>query len=131
MKARNKDSCQSLFRQLNILPLYCQYIFSISMSVVKNLDTFKSNSAIHSINTRQGPDFHFPSNKLVKLQKGVYYSGIKIFNNLPYGIKKLSSDVIKFKLALKRFLLDGSFYSLNEYYEWNTRGDLDSYNIKY
>jgi hypothetical protein len=54
---------------------------------------------------RQGPDFHFPSNKLVNVQKGVYYSGIKIFNNLPYGIKNLSSDVIKFKLALKRFFL--------------------------
>jgi hypothetical protein len=130
MKARNKDSCRPLFRQLNILPLYSQYIFSISMFVVKNMETFKSNSAIHGINTRQGPDFHFPSNKLVKLQKGVYYSGIKIFNNLPYGINNLLSDVIKFKLALKRFLLASSFYSLNEYYEWNTKGDLGSYNIK-
>jgi hypothetical protein len=33
------------------------------------------------------------------VQKGVYYSGIKIFNNLPYGIKNLSIDVIKFKLG--------------------------------
>jgi hypothetical protein len=98
------------------------------MFVVKNLDTFISNSDIHGINTRQGHDFHFPSNKV---QKGVYYSGIKIFSNLPYGIKNPSSDVIKFKLALKRFLLAGSFYSLNEYYKWNARGDLGSYNIKY
>jgi hypothetical protein len=127
MKARNKDSCCPLFRQLNILPLYTQYIFSISIFVVKNLDTFKSNSAIHGVNARQGPDLHFPSNKLVKVQKGVYYSGIKMFNNLPYGIKNLSIDVIKFKLALKMFLLAGTFYSLNEYYEWNTRGDLGSY----
>jgi hypothetical protein len=61
----------------------------------------------------------------------IYYSWIKIFNNLPCGIKNLSSVVIKFKLALKRFLLAGSFYSLNEYYEWNTRGELGSYNIEY
>jgi hypothetical protein len=39
----------------------------------------------------------------------------------------LSSDVINFKQALKKFLLLGSFYSLNEYYEWNVRDDLGSY----
>jgi hypothetical protein len=111
MKARNKDSCHPLFRQLNILPLYSQYIFS----------------AIHGINTRQGSHLHFPTNKLAKVQKGVYYSGIRIYNNLPLSIRNLQNDIIRFKQALKRFLLTGSFYSLNEYYEWNTRGDLDSY----
>jgi hypothetical protein len=40
---------------------------------------------------------------------------------------KASSDVINFKQALKQFLLLGSFYSLNEYYEWNKTDDLGSY----
>ena len=40
---------------------------------------------------------------------GVYYSGIKIFNHLPQNIKNLSWNVEKFKLAVKRFLLMGSF----------------------
>jgi hypothetical protein len=61
------------------------------------------------------------------MQKGVYYSGIRIYNNLPQNIRNLQNDIIKFKQALKMFLLTGSFYSLNEYYELNTRGDLDSY----
>jgi N-acetylglucosamine kinase-like BadF-type ATPase len=61
------------------------------------------------------------------VQKGVYYSGIRIFNNLPQSIRDLSSDVINFKQAQKKFLLLGSFYSLNEYYEWNMRDDLGSY----
>jgi N-acetylglucosamine kinase-like BadF-type ATPase len=60
------------------------------------------------------------------VQKGVNYSGIRIFNNLPQSTKDLSSDV-NFKQALKTFLLLGSFYSLNEYYEWNMRDDLGSY----
>ena len=47
---------------------------------------------------------------MTKYKKGVYYSGIKIFNNLPQNIKNLSWNVKKFKLALKRFLLMGSFY---------------------
>jgi hypothetical protein len=62
------------------------------------------------------------------VQKGVNYSGIRILNNLPQSIRDLSSDVINFKQALKNFLLLGSFYSLNEYYEWNRRDDLGSYN---
>ena len=90
MKTRNKDSCRPLFRQLNILPLYSQYILSVSIFVVKNLDILKFNSAIHSINTRKGSDLHLPTNNLAKVQKGVYYSGIRIFNNLPQDIKNLS-----------------------------------------
>jgi hypothetical protein len=38
-------------------------------------------------------------------QKGVYYSGIKIYNHLSKAIKDLSGDKNKFKLALKRYLL--------------------------
>jgi hypothetical protein len=79
MKARNTDSCSPLFRLLNILPFYSQYIFSISMFVVKNRDTFILNSDIHSIHTRQDLDLHHPTYKLTKAQKGVYYSGITIF----------------------------------------------------
>jgi len=35
-------------------------------------------------------------------QKGVYYSGIKIYNHLPTAIKDLSDEKNKFKLALKK-----------------------------
>jgi hypothetical protein len=52
------------------------------MFVVKNMDTFTLNSDIHSIHTRQGSDLHHPTYKLTKVQKGVYCSGIKIYNNL-------------------------------------------------
>jgi hypothetical protein len=72
-------------------------------------------------------NLHFPANKLTTVQKGVYYSGFRIFNNLPQSVGDLSDDVISFKQALKKFLLLGSFYSINEYYEWNIRDDLGSY----
>jgi hypothetical protein len=127
MKARNRESCCPLFRQLNILPLYSQYIFSLLLFVVKNLDIFSFSSDVHSVNTRQVSHLHLPAKKLTKVQKGVNYSRIRIFNNLPQSIRDLSSDVINFKQALKEFLLLGSFYSLNEYYEWNKRDDLGSY----
>jgi hypothetical protein len=64
MKAWNKDSCGPLFRLLTILPFYSQYMLSISIFVVKNMDIFISNSDIHSsIHTRQGLHLHFPTYK--------------------------------------------------------------------
>ena len=62
-----------------------------------------------------------------KYQKGVYYSGIKIFNYLPQNIKDLSGNAKKFKVALKRFLSMGSFYSLDEYFDWISRTDLGAF----
>jgi hypothetical protein len=71
MKARNRKSCRPLFRQLNILPLYSQYIFSLLLFIVKNLDIFSFSSDVHSVNTRQVSHLHLPANKLAKMQKGV------------------------------------------------------------
>ena len=56
---------------------------------------------IKSINTRQTFDLYIPTANLTTYQKGIYYSGIKIYNHLPTAIKDLSDDKNKFKLALK------------------------------
>jgi hypothetical protein len=49
-------------------------------------------------------NLHPSSVRLTKYQKGTYSSGIKIYSRLPTGIKQLSGDVNKFKLALKKML---------------------------
>jgi hypothetical protein len=64
---------------------------------------------------------------LAKYQKGVYYSGIKIINHLPQNSKNLSWNLQKIKITLKKFLLMGSFYSLDEYFDWNSRSDLGTF----
>ena len=127
MNAGNRVSCRKLFKKLNILPLHSQYILSLLMFVVKIIDHFTTNSAFHTINTRHTSGLHPPSIKLAKYQKGVYYSGIKIFNYLPQNIKKLSRNVKKFKLTLKRFILMGSFYTLDEYFDWTSRSNLGTF----
>ena len=78
-----RDSCHELFKKLQILPLSSQYILSLLMFVVKNRELFKSNSDIHRIGTRSNNDLHLPSTQLNLFQKGVYYSGIKLYNHLP------------------------------------------------
>jgi hypothetical protein len=93
------------------------------------MDMFLANSDIHGIHTRQGLDLcvHYPTYKLSKVQKGVFYTGIKIFNNLPHNNKSLFNDNNKFKYAVKKILQMGSFYSLGEYFEWETRENCVSY----
>ena len=127
MKVDNRVSCRELFKKLNILPLHSQYILSLLLFVVKNMDLYTINFDVHSINTRDRSDLHFPSVKLTKYKKGVYYSGIKMFNSLPQSIKKLAGNMKKFKLTLKKFLLTGLFYSSEEYFDWTSRSDLGTY----
>jgi hypothetical protein len=45
--------------------------------------------------------------------------GIKVFNCLPADIKELSDDIKCFKNALKRFFHLHSFYSVEEYFNYN------------
>jgi hypothetical protein len=87
-----RDSCRDLFKKLQILPLYSQYIYSLLMFVVKIRDLFKLNSDIHKIRTRYSNDLHLPSAQLKLIQKGVFYSGIKTYNDLPLTIKELQYD---------------------------------------
>jgi hypothetical protein len=120
-----RDSCRKIFKELGILPLYCQYIYSILLFVIKNNEIFLTNSEIYSICTRHNANLHPPLLHLTKAQKGVYFSAIKIYNLLPQRIKKLSSNANKFKVTLKKFLLVNSFYSLEEYFEYDAKSDLD------
>ena len=78
-----RDSCRETFKQLRILPLQSQYIISLLIFVVDNENLFHVNSEIHSINTRQNFNLYQPQANLTLYQKGPYYSGIKVFNNLP------------------------------------------------
>ena len=101
MNAGNRVSCRELFKKLNIIPIHSQYKLSLLVFVLKNIDEFTTNSDVHTINTRHKSDLHPPSMKLAKYQKGVYYSGIKVFNHLPQNFKKISWNVYKFKLTLR------------------------------
>jgi hypothetical protein len=120
----NRTSCHGLFKKLGILPLQSQYTLSLTLFVIKNMEIFTPNSDIHTKNTRNKSNLYLPQTRLAKYQKGVYFAGMKIFNHLPQNIKKLSGDTNKFKRQLKKFLLLGSFYSIEEFYGWTSLRNL-------
>jgi hypothetical protein len=109
--ADSGQSCRELFRRLNILPLYSQYILFLLLFVVKNVHLFRRNSTIHSFNTRQCSELYLPPVRLTKVQKGVYHFGVTVFKGLPFRIKDLSGDLKKFTFSLKVSL--GRFILLN------------------
>jgi hypothetical protein len=87
--------------------------------VSNNREQYFANSEIHNINTRHTSNLHLPRAHLNIYQKGVYYSGIKIFCSLPQDIKTYIDNPRTFKKAVKKCLYTNSFYSLNEYFDNN------------
>jgi len=125
MNARNRDSCRHLFKNLKVLPLKSQYIFSLLLFVARNRDLYESNKEIHNINIRFISDLHTPTANFTTFQKDPFYFGIKVFNHLPTSIKNTSYDIKQFRSVLKSFLLVNSFYS-KEYFSSNSNTDLGS-----
>jgi hypothetical protein len=78
MGLKKRDSCRNSFNKMTILPLCSQYIYSLMKYVVNNRHLFTRNSEIHNIGTRQNINLFPPSTSLARIQKGAYYSGIKI-----------------------------------------------------
>ena len=118
-RSRYRDSCRQLFKKLGILTFFSQYIFSLLLLVVRNMDLYTTNQEVHGVDTRYNTDLHFTTARLTVFKEGAYFVGIKIFNHLPTNIKRLSNEIELFKPALKRYLLLQQFYSLEEYFNYN------------
>jgi hypothetical protein len=82
-----RESYRELFKELKVLPFSSQNIFYLLLFVVNNKDYFVSNAVYNNISISQRSDLHLPQVTLAMHQKGVYYSGIKIFNGLPKTMK--------------------------------------------
>ena len=102
---------------MEIVTLPSQYILSLLLFMIINKNQFPVNSEIRHIDTRQQANFHQPSVNVAKYQKGVYYSGVKVFNMLPSYTKTELDNPKKFKVVLQKFLYENSFYSLDEYFK--------------
>jgi hypothetical protein len=83
--ARARDSCSEYFRELNILPLQSQYMYTLAIVqfVIINKNQFGAYSDIQSTNTRNKSHFHQPLSILKSYQKESYYFGITVFSCLP------------------------------------------------
>jgi hypothetical protein len=81
--------------------------------VANNKNKFKIISDVQHINTRQKSNFYQPSSNVSLYQKGVYSTGIKVFNHLPPIIENLSDSPKQFKSALRKYLYAHSLLLLS------------------
>jgi hypothetical protein len=79
MEVSIRCSCRE---EVEILPVPCEYIFSVMAFTVKNLDNFQTNSVVHRMYTRAKHQLHRHTVKFSHIQKGLFYSSIKKFNSL-------------------------------------------------
>jgi hypothetical protein len=66
----------------------------------------------------------FLLNEFLKLLRSFVFS---VYMELVYRylkIKQLSGNINHFKKALKKFLLQGSFYTMEEFLDWTSINDL-------
>jgi hypothetical protein len=116
----SRKSCRPLFNKLQILTFYEQYIFSVLCFVCKNKELYRRNVEIHGKNTRNNLDFYVITTNLTTYQKHIYYMGQKIFNTLPSHIKDKIDNGRAFKRLIRNFLYCNNFYSLEEYFNYET-----------
>jgi hypothetical protein len=115
----NRHSCRNLFRQLGMLPFKSQYIYSVLLFVLKNRKLFITNHNAHNLQIRQSNNLYLPTYILTLYQKGVYFTGIKLFHNLPLEVKEIVQIPKQFKISLRRYLITHCFHDLDEYYSVN------------
>lgn len=108
-------SCRNLFKDYNILTVTSLFIFELCVYVFLNKAKFRQNFMIHHFNTRQRSDFHIPTYNLSITKNAPNILGIKLFNSLPADLKNIN-NLLRFKKELKKFLVNKSIYSLNEFF---------------
>jgi hypothetical protein len=64
---------------------------------------------------RQQNKLHIPSVRLSLIHRGVYYSSVKTFNQLPQNIFKYCNNIHTFKTLLRDYLVKNAFYSIEEF----------------
>jgi hypothetical protein len=65
---------------------------SFQIFVIQNKNLFSINIENHNIDTRQRYNLYLPQANLTIHQKGAYYLGIKILNNLLLEIKNVAGN---------------------------------------
>jgi hypothetical protein len=87
--------------------------------IIDNSNNFQTGLEIHGLHTRSKNQLFIPVANLTSVQKGIAYSGIKIYNSLPNSILNHRNDRKQFKNELYRYLLNNSFHSVKEFLEFS------------
>lgn len=108
-----QEHCKPLFKQMELLTLPCIYIYKITMDIKKHEHMYVKNNMLHHYNTRINQNLHLRFSRLSVGQDCHTYQGLKCYNHFINKFGNASFN--KFRCVLSEYLLNNSFYSLEEY----------------
>jgi hypothetical protein len=108
------ESCRGAFRELNLLTLPSAYIFDCIMFTLEKSDPTLVQNVTGRV-TRRAHDLHVSPRRLLKSDSHALRQGKILFNALPRDLKTAREDLKLFKRLLKDYLVQGTFYSVNEF----------------
>jgi hypothetical protein len=108
------ESCRRHFVNLGILTVPCLYIQILLTDLVKHLDKYETaDEREKRLNTRRKDLVNSLQPHLKITEHSVRYQAVKLYNKLPRDLKIITS-VRVFKKRLRAYLLDKSFYAVDE-----------------
>lgn len=109
------ESCKPHFQEMKILSLPSLYIFETCKFVRKYPEFYTKREDIQKkITLRHKNRLNLPTSRLKMHSDSAYVMSIKLYNKLPEPIRNIDKYNI-FMNKLKTFLIDKSYYSVNEY----------------
>lgn len=116
----NRESCKPHFINLRILTLISIYILEVCKFVRKNLQLFPQARDKYTCtqNLRYLNKLAMPQSRLGLHSSSTYVMAIKVYNSIP---EIIASEIQynKFVKKLKIFLINHSFYTLQEFLDFN------------
>ncbi|CAH2232471.1 jg19404 [Pararge aegeria aegeria] len=108
-----RESLKDKFKDVKIMTLYSQYIFENLMYVHKNISKFKRKCDCNNLNVRSKNKLAVQYTRLHKISNSFKGNCIQFYNKLPVDI--LGMSLKKFKVCIKRKLIEKSYYSIKDY----------------
>lgn len=109
------DTCRGAFEELKILTVVSLYILEVVKHAIAKFQQKLGDS--HQYNTRNTTNFAMPIHHLTLYEKKPCYAGARLFNLLPEQLKRIHQER-NFKKHLTKWLLEHSFYTLEEFVTW-------------
>ena len=110
-----RSSSREGLKKLDILTVSCLCVYILMLFALKNLNIYQTNTSVHGMNTRQQNKQHILSVRPFSIQRGVYYSSVTIFNQLPQNKIKFHNNLHTFKTLLRDYLVNNTLYSTEEF----------------
>jgi len=109
-----RTPCRQLFKDLNVLTVVSLYILKVISYLRRHHQFVQLKSNIHTYNTRRKMDIHIQSYKTDLYRRSVVNMGSELYNKLSDYVKEIESFKT-FRKELKSFLLQHTFYSVEEF----------------